>query len=129
MASERMKLVQGDTRPPVVVSLTDVDGPIDLSDGDTVLVMYFRAEGDTTVLATIPGSKLVGKEEDDGTVNTTAPYDVPGKGGRCLFPWVEHPEALAGDPGNYEGEVEITFPDGTIQTGYDLLKFKLRADF
>jgi hypothetical protein len=36
---------------------------------------------------------------------------------------------LQGDPGDYEGEIEITFPDGQIQTVYDPLKFKVREDF
>jgi hypothetical protein len=36
---------------------------------------------------------------------------------------------LAGEPGDYEGEIEITFSDSQIQTVYDLLKFKIRQDF
>jgi hypothetical protein len=36
---------------------------------------------------------------------------------------------LLGEAGDYEGEIQITFSDGTIQTVYDLLKFKLREDF
>ena len=39
------------------------------------------------------------------------------------------PTSLAGDAGDYEGEIEITFQDGQIQTVYDLLKFKLREEF
>jgi len=36
---------------------------------------------------------------------------------------------LAGEAGDYEGEIQITFADTTVQTVYDLLKFKLREDF
>jgi hypothetical protein len=36
---------------------------------------------------------------------------------------------LSGPAGEYEGEVEITFADGQIQTVYDVLKFKVREDF
>jgi hypothetical protein len=36
---------------------------------------------------------------------------------------------VLGEAGDYEGEIQITFVDGTIQTVYDLLKFKLREDF
>tara|TARA_B100001248_G_scaffold261527_1_gene253006 strand:- start:2135 stop:2509 length:375 start_codon:yes stop_codon:yes gene_type:complete len=31
--------------------------------------------------------------------------------------------------GTYEGEIEITFSDNSIQTVYDLVKFKVRDDF
>jgi len=33
------------------------------------------------------------------------------------------------DSGYYEGEIEITYPSGTVETIYELLNFKLRADF
>lgn len=124
--ADRLKLVQGDTRPPLIVTISDVDGPIDLSDGGITLRFKFRAEGDTVLLATFVGSKLPGLVQDDSTISTTAPYDIPGKGGRCEFDWVFAPAALEGPAGNYEGEIEITFQDGSVQTVYDLLKFKMR---
>jgi hypothetical protein len=36
---------------------------------------------------------------------------------------------LQGAPGDYEGEIEITFSDSQIQTVYDTLRFKVREDF
>jgi hypothetical protein len=36
---------------------------------------------------------------------------------------------LAGEAGDYQGEIEITFADSQIQTVYDFLKFKIRQDF
>ena len=45
------------------------------------------------------------------------------------FYWSTDPTALDGPPGDYEGEIEINFSDGTIQTVYDPLKFKLREEF
>ena len=33
------------------------------------------------------------------------------------------------DPGNYEGEVEITFSDSTVETIYETLDFFVREDF
>jgi hypothetical protein len=36
---------------------------------------------------------------------------------------------LSQSAGDYEGEIEITFSDGTKETIYDLLKFKIRDDF
>jgi hypothetical protein len=46
-----------------------------------------------------------------------------------VFDCSDEPTSLDGAPGDYEGEIEITFADSTIQTVYDLLKFKLRQDF
>lgn len=124
--ADRLKLVQGDTRPPLVISMSDVDGPIDISDAATVVRLKFKAEGAADLTATIVGSKLTGVQLDDGTVSFASPYNAPGVGGRCQFDWLFAPHALEGDPGNYEAEIEITFPDGSVQTVYDLLRFKLR---
>jgi hypothetical protein len=45
-----------------------------------------------------------------------------------VFQW--NPTTLSVPAGDYEGEIEVTFPSGGgIQTVYDLLKFKLREDF
>ena len=109
--AEKIKLVQGDTRPSLVCTLTDetTGTPIGLN-GATVL-LKFRAAGDTTVRSTITGTI-------SDAVN-----------GVVVFFWATEPTALSGDPGDYEGEIEITFPDGQVQTVYDLLKFKLREDF
>jgi hypothetical protein len=125
--SERIKLVQGDTKPALILSLTDENSgePIGISGSTTR--MYFREAGTTTILATLTGTLLAGKVLEDGTIDTDAPYDTPGAGGRVQFNWGS--TDLDQDPGNYEGEVEITFSDGTIQTVYDLLKFRIRQDF
>jgi hypothetical protein len=124
--ADRIKLVQGDTRPQIVISLKNQLGEAIPCNGGSVK-FYFRAEGSSTVLATITGSLLTGFVNDDGSINTAAPYNVAGAGGRASFNWPTG--ALDVSAGNYEGEVEITFSDGTIQTVYDVLKFKVRADF
>lgn len=107
--SEKIKLVQGDTRPQVKVTLTDdtTGDPIDLGTG--TVRMRFRAAGDSTVLSTLVGT----------IVNSV--------GGVVVFSWPDG--ALNVDAGDYEGEIEITFADTTVQTVYDLLKFKLREQF
>jgi hypothetical protein len=107
--ADKIKLVQGDTRPNLVVILTDdVTGlPIDVT-GATVR-LKFRAAGAEELTETLVGAVI------NGTL------------GECMFAWT--PTALAGEPGDYEGEIEITFADGKVQTVYDLLKFKVRAEF
>lgn len=109
--SNVIKLVQGDTRPALVATLTDqtTSNVIDLS-GSTV-VLKFRELNADTLTATVPGTL------------------VDPQMGVCIFNWEEAPNALSGEPGTYEGEVEITFPDGTKQTVYDPLYFVLRAQF
>lgn len=126
--SEKIRLVQGDTKPYVTLSLNSVvDGrAIDVSGAATV-VMKFRKVGSSTLTDTITCTKLTGRLMEDGSVQTAAPYDVAGAGGRVQVQW--NSLTLATAEGDYEGEVIITFADGTIQTVYDRLKFRVRADF
>jgi hypothetical protein len=107
--AEKIKLVQGDTRPQVKITvLDDITGlAIDISNSSVVL--RFRAVGSTTVLDTLNGVIL------------------DGPSGIAAFAW--NATTLNVDAGDYEGEVEITFSDNTKQTVYDLIKFKIREDF
>ena len=109
--AEKIKLVQGDTKPALVCNITDeITGNAIALTGATVL-LKFRAVGSATLTATVTGSV------------------TDGANGQVAFYPASAPEMLAGDAGDYEGEIQITFVDGTIQTVYDLLKFKLREDF
>jgi hypothetical protein len=109
--SEKIKLVQGDTRPALVCGITDdtTGAPVDIS-GATV-VLKFRAAGATALTATVTGSV------------------TDGPAGQVAFYPASAPEMLQGAAGDYEGEIEITFADSQIKTVYDLLKFKVREDF
>lgn len=109
--AEKIKLVQGDTKPALVCAITDdtTGNAINLT-GCTVR-LKFRAAGATTLTATVVGSI------------------TDGPNGQVVFFPASAPEMLQGAPGDYEGEIEITFADTTIQTVYDLLKFKVREDF
>ena len=109
--SDKIKLVQHDTRPALVCAITDdTTGAVVVLTGATV-VLKFRPAGSTTLQATVPGSVT------NGAI------------GQVTFYPAAAPEMLAGTPGLYEGEIQITFPDGQIQTVYDILKFQMRADF
>lgn len=125
--TERIKLVQGDSRPQLVLSLNDdkTGASIDLS--NATVRLRFREAETTEVLATLVADKIPGKVLEDGTVDFTGPYALPGKGGRCVINWTQ--QALDRTAGNYEGEIEITYSDNTVQTVYDLIKFKLREQF
>lgn len=109
--TEKIKLVQGDTRPAIVCTITDdtTGKPINIS-GATV-ILKFREVGATTLQATVPGSV------------------TNGAAGQVVFYPASAPEMLQGAAGEYEGEVEITFAGGQIQTVYDPLRFKVREDF
>jgi len=123
--AEKLKLVQGDTLPQPKAVITDSTTglPVSLAGGSAL--MFFRAVGGTTLLSTVPGVLLTGLEADDGSVNTAAPYNVAGFGGRVAFVW--GPTDLSIPAGDYEGELQITFADGGVQSVYELMKFKVRA--
>lgn len=123
--SMRVKLVAGDTRPPVLTQLTDVGGVIPV-DGGTV-VMKFREAGSTTILQTITGDLLPGTIQEDGFTPDLSQYPVAGSGGRVSFTFPDG--ALDIDPGYYEGEIEVTFADGSIRTVYDRIRFNVREQF
>jgi hypothetical protein len=109
--SERIKLVKDDTRPALVCNLTDdtTGDPININ-GATVR-LKFRAVGEETLQATVIGAV------------------TDGPAGQVAFYPASAPEMLSGPAGDYEGEIEITFADGQVQTVYDILKFKVREDF
>lgn len=109
--SEKIKLVQGDTRPALVCNITDDTTGAAVSITGCTVVLKFRELGATTLQATVPGSV------------------TDGPNGQVTFYPASAPEMLQGAAGEYEGEIEITFPDSQIQTVYDSLKFKIREDF
>jgi hypothetical protein len=110
--AEVIKLVKNDTYPFVRVTLLNSldDTPINVADGGTVVRVYFRAVGSTTLLSTLTCTKPNGGT--DGVVQFNFPDPT-----------------LDVAPGLYEGEVEITYTSGDKQTVYDVLKFKLRDEF
>ena len=121
-----IKLVQGDTKPVLLVDVKDANtgGPIDISTATTRLKI--RMTSDTAIKDTIVGTPLPGLTAADGTVSTADPYDVAGFGGRVGFSWSADSLDTAGD---MLGEVEVTFDDDSIQSVYEVLKFKVREQF
>jgi hypothetical protein len=109
--TEKIRLVRGDTKPAIVCNLTDQNtgSPIGI-EGATVR-LKFRESGADQLTATVIGV-------------VTDPVN-----GQVVFYPSSAPEMLQNSAGDYEGEIEITFQDGTIQTVFDLLKFRVREDF
>lgn len=107
----KIKLVTGDNLPYVRLTLTDptTGNPINVSNSDITVRVYFRAAGSETVLATIVCEKV------NGGTNGVVRFNFPGT-------------TLNVDPGLYEGEVEVDF-DGQTQTIYETLKFVIREQF
>lgn len=126
--SKKIRLVQGDTRPQLVFSVTDdnTDLPIDLSDPGTSAVVKFRETGSDTIKATMDCFKLTGIVLEDDTVSYDAPYNGLGTGGRLYMDWSA--DALDTD-GSFEAELEITFSDGGVLTAYETAKFVIREQF
>jgi len=105
-----IKLVQGDNRPFITVTLSKRDGdPVNLSDPTTSVRIYFRRYGTDTILSTIVCGKLT--DGTDGKVIFNFPAPV-----------------LDVEPGNYEGEIEVDF-DGEKQTVFTPLRFVIRGQF
>ena len=133
--SSTIKLVQGDTKPPLVTSLSSEiintstgvleTIPLDISNSTVVLKMR-QASNTKNVIDVVDGTLITGYEMSNGYVITTPPYDIPGSGGRVVFNWNENSLSV---PGDLQGEIEITYQDQTIQTVYNIVKFKVREQF
>ena len=101
-----IKIVQNDTKPYLEFEVTQEGTPVDLT-GCTV--------------------KFYMKNADTGAVkiNGSACSITDATKGKCRYVWA------AGDTdtiGTYLGEVEVTFPDSKIQTGYKQMTIIIRDD-
>jgi len=106
-----INLVQGDTGPQIKVTVTreDTGAVVDMSGGTVRLKVRKRGASalSFTLTALDTGTNL--------------------ENGIALF--VFNTGDLDVDPGNYQGEIEITFEDATVETIYETLDFFVREDF
>jgi hypothetical protein len=107
----RIRLVRNDTGPQIQLTLTNeaTGAAIDLS--SATATMHFKSV--TT-----------------GTVVFSRALSIPAltaAQGIAIVVWGA--TDLNQTAGDYDGEVEITFPTGMRQTVYDVLKFRLRDQF
>lgn len=120
--SQTLEIVQGDTLPVLVTTIADSSTAksgftLDVNDSSTfapidvtgaTIRLYIRAIGSTTLTDTITASIADGP---NGVIYFNFDSDT----------W--------DSAGTYEGEIEVTFSGGGIQTMQDLIKFKVRAQF
>ena len=120
--SDTLNLVAGDTLPELTLTLRDSNtaasgktldsndsstwAPIDIT-GGTVKIRI-RALGSNTVKSILTCTIVDGTQ---GKVITN------------------FPTGTLSEAGTFEGEIEITFATGGIQTVYDFIKLKVRGDF
>jgi hypothetical protein len=119
---QTLKLVTGDTLPELTFTLRESQtaasgktldsndsttwAPIDVTGSSVKLRL--RDLGSTTVKSTLNCTVTSGTEGKVATNFPTGTLDTAG---------------------TFEGELEITFSSGGIQTVYDLIKLKVRSDF
>tara|TARA_R110002051_G_scaffold21001_2_gene56342 strand:- start:4091 stop:4465 length:375 start_codon:yes stop_codon:yes gene_type:complete len=120
--SDTLNLVTGDTLPELTFTLKDSSSALsgqtlDSSDSSTwalinltgaTVKFRIREVGSTTVLSTL-------------TCTVTS-----ASGGEAA---TNFPTGTLSSSGTFEGEIEITFANGGIQTVHDLIKLKVRSDF
>lgn len=106
-----IRLVQGDERPLVIVTLMDdvTNTPVDLTAATTTVQVKFREQGSTTLLSTINCAKI------NGGIAGQVQFDFNGG-------------VLNVDPGMYEGEIVINY-DTEVQTVYETMRFRVRDNF
>lgn len=118
----KLRLVTGDT-PQIPISITDpaTGLPIDLSAASVALKV--RPVGGT-LKATVAATLARGRVRDDDSIDTAAPYNIPGRGGRAIAACSSSVFDVAGE---YEAEVEVTI-GAVITTPYKVQKITVRKD-
>lgn len=120
---ETINLVAGDDKPEIYLTLKDSNqaapgltldpcdsstwNPIDIT--DPTVTVEFRALGNTTLLDTLPCTKV-----------------APFSDGVCYMTW--NPTTLDIAAGVYEGQIILTYTSGKVMTLFDKLKFKVRSN-
>ena len=102
-------LVQGDTGPQIKATVTRDSTAVDIS--DAVTKMHFRKKFSEDLIVSLLNVSVTSDQEN----------------GIAIFVFAEGDLDL--DAGEYQGEVEVVFNDGTRETIYELIDFTLRKDF
>lgn len=120
--SETLNLVTGDTLPELTFTLRDSNtaaSGVTLDENNSSTWAPINVTGATV--------RLRLREVGSTTVKSTLTCTVTdGANGQVA---TDFPSGTLDTAGTFEGELEITFASGGIQTVYDLIKFKVRGDF
>ena len=104
-------LVKGDSAPQIRAAVTREDDGSVVSFAGGIVRMKFRKKDTTTVLFT-----MFGADSGSDFANGIATFSFA-------------PGNLNLDAGYYQGEIEITYSDGLVETIYEIMEFYLRDDF
>jgi hypothetical protein len=120
--SQTLNVVTGDTLPVLTFTLRDSNqaasgATLDANDSDTWAPIDITGATVTLRIREIGGTTLV--DELVGAVTDGAAGEVA----------VDFADTTFADAGQYEGELEVIFEGGGVQTVVDLIKFKVRASF
>tara|TARA_R110002073_G_scaffold332930_1_gene519741 strand:+ start:129 stop:503 length:375 start_codon:yes stop_codon:yes gene_type:complete len=120
--SDTLNLVTGDTLPELTFTLKDSNtaaSGLTLDQNNSATWEPINVTGATV--------KLRLRELGSTSVKSTLTCSVTnGSAGKVA---TDFPAGTLDTAGTFEGELELTFPNGGIQTVYDLIKFKVRSDF
>ena len=120
--SETLNLVKDDTLPELTITLKD---------SNTAAAGKTLDENDDTTWAPIDltgaSVRLRIRELGSSTVKSTLLCTVTDATNGIVA--TDFPTGTLDTAGVFEGEIEITFSSGGIQTVYDLLKLNVRGDF
>ena len=120
--SDTLNLVTGDTLPELTFTLKDSNtaaSGLTLDQNNSATWEPINVTGATV--------KLRLRELGSTSVKSTLTCSVTnGSAGKVA---TDFPTGTLDTAGTFEGELELTFADGGIQTVYDLIKFKVRSDF
>lgn len=105
-----IKLVRNDTAPQIRLTFIDslTSAAIDLT--SATVTLHFRAVNSTTLL-----------------FSRNAVVQAPTTSGIAILVW--DPSDLDQPAGEYEGEIEVTLQDGSVETMFDPLQFVIREEF
>ena len=120
--SDTLKLVAGDTLPELTLTLRDSNAA---ATGQTLDANNSATWAPIDVTGATVRLRL--RELGSTTVKSTLTCTITNaQGGKVA---TDFPAGTLDAAGTFEGEIEITFSSGGIQTVYDLLKLQVRSDF
>ncbi len=122
---EVIQLVQYDTKPSLQLVVYDAlnNRAYDFSDVGTNVFFILRKKGTKDAKESLLTQKLPGTVAADGTVTFPPAFSVPGSGGRVEVHW--SPTALD-TAGQFEGELQVEWSDGTQQTTPDKMSLAVQ---